>query len=118
VKVKERMTPASVRLSPNATLREARAQLRVLERSPWLPVCDGDRWIGVVTRQDIALVADGLGVASLPVRHLIPPDVEYCFEDTEVDEAVRLMHKSGGNALPVLSRNKRLVGVLHLRSVE
>jgi CBS domain-containing protein len=117
MKAKELMTRVAERLRPDASFAEARARLRALNRT-WLPVCEGERLVGVLTRQDLALapereLSDAL---HLPVRDLLSPDIQYCFEDTDVDEAVHLMRKSGKEALPVLNRSKRLVGVLPLHA--
>ena len=80
-----------------------------------LPVCDGDRLCGIITDRDIAIraVADGLYVHS-PVRNVMTEDVVYCFEDQEYEEAAALMRKHQVRRLPVLNREKHLVGVVSL----
>jgi CBS domain-containing protein len=42
------------------------------------------------------------------------PGVIYCFEDQGVAEAARLMRERKVHQLPVLSRDKRLVGIVSL----
>jgi CBS domain-containing protein len=40
--------------------------------------------------------------------------IHYCFEDQEVEEAARLMSEVQVRRLPVLNRDKRLVGIVAL----
>lgn len=40
------------------------------------------------------------------------PDVKYCFEDEDLDQVVRDMGEQRVRRLPVLHREKRLVGVV------
>ena len=42
------------------------------------------------------------------------PDVVYCFEDQDVQEAARLMKEHQVRRLVVLNRDKRLVGIISL----
>jgi CBS-domain-containing membrane protein len=48
------------------------------------------------------------------VREAMTPDVVYCFEDQDAQEAARLMEQHQIRRLPVLNRNKWLVGMVSL----
>jgi CBS domain-containing protein len=80
-----------------------------------LPVCDGDKVVGMVTDRDIAI----RGVAQsrsqdTPLRELMTPDVQCIYEDESIDEVNIKMQTAQVRRLPVLDREKHLVGMLSL----
>jgi len=81
-----------------------------------LPVCEGDRLVGMVTDRDITVraVAEGCDSRTTTVRDVMTSDVVYCFENQDVEEAARLMKEHQVRRLIVLSRDKRLVGIVSL----
>ena len=81
-----------------------------------LPVSEKDRLIGVVTDRDLTVraVAKGLDPGTTPVREAMTAQVLYCFEDETVAEAGRKMEEWAVRRLVVLSRAKKLVGVISL----
>jgi CBS domain-containing protein len=83
-----------------------------------LPVGEGDRLVGMITDRDIAVraVAQGKG-PDATVRDVMTPEVRYCFEDESLDDVVRNMGENKVRRLPVMSRNKRLVGIVSLGDV-
>jgi CBS domain-containing protein len=80
-----------------------------------LPVGDNNRLVGMVTDRDITVraVANGLG-PDTPVREVMTSEVKYVFEDEDVDEAARNLANEQVHRLPVVDRDKRLVGILAL----
>ena len=80
-----------------------------------LPVDDNDRLVGMITDRDIAVrgVAAGKG-ASATVREVMSPEVRYCYEDEDTAHVARNMADQQIRRLPVVDRNKRLVGILAL----
>jgi CBS domain-containing protein len=109
------MTPEVEVVSPEVTLQEAAEKMRRLDVGP-LPVCDGDRLVGMLTDRDITVraVAEGCNPTTTTVREAMTPDIVYCFEDQEVQEAARLMAQYQIRRLPILNRDKRLVGIVSL----
>jgi CBS domain-containing protein len=83
-----------------------------------LPVGDKDRLVGMITDRDIAIrgIARGKG-PDTPVREVMTEEVKYCFEDQEVDEVTRNMGDIQVRRLPVVNRDKRLVGILSLGDI-
>ena len=79
---------------------------------------EGDRLVGMLTDRDIAVraVAQGRG-PDTKVREAMTPDVRYRFEDEGLDDAVRGMGEQKVRRLPVLGRDKRLVGIVSLGDV-
>ena len=115
MQLKEIMTPAVEVVSPEASIREAAEKMRHLDIGP-LPVCDGDRLVGMLTDRDITVraVADGRDPVTTLVREVMTPDIVYGFDDQDVQDANRLMEQYQIRRLPVLNRNKRLVGIVSL----
>lgn len=100
--------------APDQTLQQAARLMAELDTGV-LPVGENDRLVGMITDRDIAIraVAQGLD-ANTRVRQVMSPEVKYVFEDQEVDEVSIVMSDLQVRRLPVLDRNKRLVGILSL----
>ncbi len=115
MKAAEVMTPEAQCVAPDQTLTEAAKRLRYLEVGA-LPVCENDRLIGMITDRDITVraVATGLPPEQTQVRAAMSPGVIYAFEDQDVKEVSQLMAKHQIRRLPVLNRQKRLVGMIAL----
>ena len=113
--VAEVMTRNVEVIHPDASLQEAAQRMKSLDVGP-LPVCDGGRLVGMVTDRDITvrMTAEGRDPQMTPVREAMTPEVIYCFEDQDVAEAARLMKDKQVRRLPVLNRDKRLVGIVAL----
>ena len=80
-----------------------------------LPVADKDSLVGMITDRDITIraVAAGKGPNTL-VRDIMSAEVLYCFEDQELDEVAKNLSDVKVRRLPVMNREKRLVGILAL----
>jgi len=115
MQLKDVMTPAVEVIAPEASIYEAAEKMSHLDIGP-LPVCDGERLVGMLTDRDITVraVAAGRDPRMTPVRDIMTPDVVYGFEDQEVQDAARLMAQYQIRRLPVLTRSKQLVGMVAL----
>ena len=114
--VKDIMTRNVSCVAPDNSIQEAARKMRDLDVGP-LPVCgDDDKLAGMLTDRDITVraVADGCDPNTTRVRTVMPPDVCYCFEDQDVEEAARLMKDYQVRRVLVLNRGKRLVGIVSL----
>jgi CBS domain-containing protein len=112
--VSECMT-REVRLAdPEQSLRQA-AQAMAECDAGVLPVRENDRLVGMITDRDIALrgIAAGKG-PDAKVREVMSAEVRYCFEDQPIEDVLRNMSGQQLRRMPVLSRDKRLVGILSL----
>ena len=101
---------------PGDTLQHA-AQMMAAADAGVLPVAENDRLIGMITDRDIAIrgAACGCDPTRTSVRQVMTRgDVEYCFEDEEIDYVARNMAQLQVRRLPVLNRQKRLVGIVSL----
>jgi CBS domain-containing protein len=114
--VSDVMTRGVECISPDATLQEAAAKMKALDVGP-LPVCGpNDKLVGMITDRDITVraVSDGRDPATARVREVMTPDVIYCFDDQDVDEAAQMMKDRQVRRLMVLNRDKRLIGIVSL----
>ncbi|MET3790608.1 CBS domain-containing protein [Aquamicrobium terrae] len=99
---------------PEAKLRDVARAMASLDIG-LLPVADDNRLVGMITDRDIAVrgVASGMG-PDTPVKDVMSTDVKYCFEDEEVASVLDNMGDIQVRRLPVLNREKRLVGIVSL----
>ena len=91
---------------------------RIMESEDFgsLPVGENDRLVGMLTDRDIAIraVAHGLTPQGCKVREVMSSDVKYVYEDESVATAAKVMGDLHVRRLPVLNREKRLVGIVSL----
>jgi CBS domain-containing protein len=81
-----------------------------------VPVCEGDKLVGMVTDRDITVraVAVGRAADSTPVNEVMSTNVRWCFDDQEVDDVLDEMRDTQIRRVPVLNRNNKLVGIVSL----
>lgn len=115
MQVRDIMTLGVECIDPETTLQEAAKRMKAIDVGA-LPVCDHDRLVGVLTDRDITVrsVSDGHNPNQDRARDVMTPQVIYCFEDQDVSEAAELMREKQVRRLPVLSREKRLIGIVSL----
>jgi len=112
MKVSEVMTRDVRVANPEQSIREA-AQLMAELDAGVLPVGADDRLVGMITDRDIAVRGVAKGKApDTAVREVMTADVKYCFDDEEVDHVARNMAGIQVRRLPVVNRDKRLVGII------
>jgi CBS domain-containing protein len=112
MKVSDCMT-RDVRLGdPDMTLQEAARQMAECD-SGVLPIGENDRLVGMLTDRDIAIrgVAQGKGPND-KIRDVMSREVRWCYEDEDVETALKSMASEQIRRLPVLSRAKRLIGIV------
>jgi CBS domain-containing protein len=99
----------------NASLVEAASKMKNLDVG-LIPVCDGDKLRGTITDRDITVrgVAEGYDPSKTKVADIMSTDLTCCYEEDEIDAALDLMEKRQIRRLPVISTEKRLVGIVSL----
>ena len=115
MKVNEIITHGPEVIRPETALIEAAQKMKSLDIG-MLPVCDGDRLVGVITDRDITVrgVAQGCDPKIARVQEVMTPEVIYCFDDEDVKDVAKKMEEKQVRRLPVLNREKRLVGIVSL----
>jgi len=113
--VREVMTPDVVIASPDDTLQRA-AEMMIDIDAGVLPVGENDRLVGILTDRDITIraVAAGKEPTECKVREVMSPEIRYIYDDELVEDAARNMTELQVRRLPVLNREKRLVGIVSL----
>ena len=114
MKISECMTADVEVVRPDQPIREA-AQFMLRNDAGSMPVADGDRLVGMIADRDITVraVAEGRG-PDTPVREVMTEETLYCYEDMSTEEVARNMGDNQVRRLPVLNRDKRLVGIVSL----
>ena len=113
--IKDVMTRGVKVVGPEDPIQLA-AQRMADEDIGFVPVCDGERLVGVITDRDLAIraVAKGADAAGTRVREVMTDEVTWCFEDEDVDRTAKLMKENDIRRVVVVSRDKKLVGVVAL----
>ena len=113
--VKEIMTHNVDVVSPGDTLEQAARKMQELNVGP-MPVCEGNRVVGLLTDRDITVRATAAGCdpKTTLICDAMTQDLICCYEDQEVQEAARLMQAKQIRRLPVLNRANELVGIVSL----
>jgi CBS domain-containing protein len=114
MKVSEAMTRDVRIASPNQTIQEAAKMMADIDAGA-IPVGDNDRLVGMLTDRDIAIraIAQGKG-PDAKVGDIMTSEVRYCYDDQETDEVCRNLGQEQIRRIPVINRDKRLVGILSL----
>ena len=118
MRVSEAMS-RDVRLAtPGQSIRDVAKIMAEIDAGA-MPVQENDRLVGMITDRDIAVrgVAQGKG-PDTPVRDVMSTEqVLYCYEDEELDHVAKNMSEQRVRRLPVVNREKRLVGIISFGDV-
>lgn len=104
-------------IGPDTTLQDAAKKMKEIDTGA-LPVAEHDKLVGMLTDRDIAIraVAAGKG-PDAKVRDAMSREVMYCFEDEDVQHVAENMGDLQIRRLPVMSRDKQLVGIVSLSDI-
>ena len=118
MKIREIMTPDAQCVGPEETLVDAAALMRQLDVGV-LPVCHEGDVVGMITDRDIAIraVAEARPPTTTRVREIMSPGTVFVYEDQEVDEVVHILEKHQIRRAPVITRERRLVGIISLGDI-
>lgn len=112
--VAEVMTRDASTIGPTQSLRDAAKMMDELNVGA-LPVCDGTRLIGMLTDRDIVVRAVSAGVPpDERIEGVVSGPAQWCYEDDDIDEVRRKMENALIRRVPVVDREKRLVGIVSL----
>jgi len=111
--IKDVMTTKPACCDPADTLDDV-ARLMLKNDCGEIPVCDGEKVLGVITDRDITLraVATGRTPAAVPVREVMTNKVVTVKETEKLDKALDLMQENLVRRLPVLNDDGKLVGIV------
>ncbi len=101
-------------INPETTIEEAAKKMRD-GGFGMMPVGEDDRMIGTISDRDIAIRAVAEGKDPLTkVRDVMSEGVTLVYEDESVEDAAMIMSERQVRRLPVVNRDKRLVGIVAL----
>jgi CBS domain-containing protein len=117
MRVSEAMTRDVRVASPGQTIRDVANIMAEIDAGA-MPVGENDRLVGMITDRDIAIraVAKGKG-PDTPVRDVMSSEVKYCYEDEDLEHVAENMGDIQVRRLPVVNREKRLVGIVSLGDI-
>lgn len=115
MKIRDIMTREPEVIRPDASIQEAAQIMKQLNVGS-LPVCNGRKVLGMITDRDITTraTAERRDSNSTPVKEIMSAEVYYCFDDQDVREAAEVMSQYQIRRLPIVDRDKNLVGIVSL----
>jgi CBS domain-containing protein len=113
--VKDVMTSKVEWIQPNLTIKEV-ARLMKDKNIGCVPVGENDRVVGIITDRDLVErgIAEGADPETATARQVMSKGITWCFDDQSLDEAAQLMDERQIHHLPVMNREKRMVGIVCL----
>ena len=119
MKVKEAMHSGVDWVNPDTPITELAKLMRDHDVGA-IPIGENDRLVGMVTDRDIVckgLVQDDFDASRATARDVMTANIHCCREDDDLAKAVRHMRELQVRRLPVINKNKRMVGMLSLGDV-
>jgi CBS domain-containing protein len=119
MKVKDAMHKGVDWVSPDTPVTELAKLMRDHDVGA-IPIGENDRLVGMVTDRDIVckgLAQDNFDARDATARHVMTAEIHCCSEDDDLAKAVRHMEQLKIRRLPVISKNKRMIGILSLGDV-
>ena len=118
MKVKDAMHEGCEWVSPDTKVTEIAKRMRRSDIGA-VPVGENDKLIGMVTDRDICCkgVANGHDVETLTARDVMTVGIAFCRDSDDVEDAAELMERRRIRRLPVIDKNKRMIGMLSLGDV-
>jgi len=115
MKIRDIMTRNVEVIHRDTLLKDAGKMMKTLNVG-LLPVCDGDRLVGMLSDRDITVrsTAKGLEPRKTRAGEVMTAEVICCFDDQDIQEGVKLMEEKQIRRLPVLNRDRLLVGFVSL----
>ena len=118
MQVKDIMTRDVQVVSPDTSLLDAARKMRSFDIG-CLPVCKGQRCVGVFTDRDIVIraVAEGRNLQNVTAGDIMTTNVVYCTEDDDIATVIKLMEDKQLRRILVLDENKYPVGICSVGDV-
>lgn len=118
MQVREIMTSPAKIVDQNATLKELAEKMKN-EDVGALPVCDGERLLGMVTDRDIVTraVAMDKPLSQASAKEVMSEGITFVRQDDDIDEAEKKMTEHKVRRLPVCDENDKLVGMVTLADI-
>ena len=118
MKVKKAMHEGVQWVEPMTSVKEIARLMRKHDIGA-IPIGENDRLIGMVTDRDIVCrcVAEGSDPTKATARQVMSKGIVFCRDEEELDDAARIMEHKKIRRLPVINKDKRMIGMLSLGDV-
>jgi CBS domain-containing protein len=119
MKVKDAMHKGADWVSPETPVIELAKLMREHDIGA-IPIGENDRLVGMVTDRDIVckgLAQESFDAGRATARDVMTPGIHCCREDDDLAKAVQHMEGLKVRRLPVINKNKRMVGMLSLGDI-
>ena len=113
--IRDVMTEQVMTIRPDASIFDV-AKLMRDEDIGAVPVVENEKLIGMVTDRDIVVraLADSQLSRHIDARSVMSHRLLYCFADQNVEDVLENMGEMQVRRMPVVDRDKRLVGVVSI----
>ncbi len=118
MKVREAMHKGAEWVSPDTSLVEVARRMKKFDVGS-LPVGENDKLVGMITDRDIVCraVADGADMTRLTAADAMTKGISYAKDSDDLEKALKKMSEEKIRRLPVIDKNKRMVGMLALGDI-
>jgi CBS domain-containing protein len=117
LKVRDVMSTDVCLVGPDDTIQKAAVNMGQYDAGI-MPVAENDRMVGMITDRDIAVRAVGEGRGpDAKVREIMSAEVKYCYDDEDAGHVSDNMADLQVRRLPVVNREKRLVGIVSVADI-
>jgi CBS domain-containing protein len=112
------MTRGVRSMSPSDTVARAAQAMDELNVGV-IPVCEGEKLVGMVTDRDIIVrgVAQERDIRSTKLADVMSTNVRCAKEDQDVDEVLSQMAETQIRRMPVVDRQDKLVGIVSIGDI-
>lgn len=102
-------------MAPDSPISQVAQQMRDMDCG-FMPLAENDKMIGMITDRDITVraIAEGKDPANTPARDVMTAKTYYCYDDQDIEEVCNNMGEIQVRRLPVVNREKRLVGIVSM----
>ena len=113
MQVKDVLTDNVCYVSPQTSLEDVAKKMKDHECGA-IPVEKNDKMIGMVTDRDIVIrcVAASQDPQTMTAEQCMSPGMLYCYDTDEVESVLRNMGENAVKRLPVVNKDKNLVGIV------
>ncbi|MCY7317154.1 MAG: CBS domain-containing protein [Ramlibacter sp.] len=112
------MTRGVRTLTPSDTLAQAARVMEELNVGV-IPVCEGEKLVGVVTDRDIVVrgLARALDANSTQLKQVMSTEVRCATEEQDLDQVLKTMANAQIRRMPVVDAKQRLVGIVSIGDI-
>lgn len=115
MKIKDIMSKEVQVVSPDTLLQDVAKKMRQYDCGSIL-VAKDDRLLGIITDRDLALrcVAESHHPVERTAEQVMTAEILYCWDTDTAESVAQNMTQNKVRRLPVLDKDKRLVGIISL----